>query len=508
MARPASRKRGPARKSARAKAALRSAAAVAGSPPPVLRRTRPEARATRPGVDFLDPLMRHAAMQARGVSLCAFLVTLAAFQRGLRVTFHYQRATAERRFAKARMQGHRGELFSISNGQRSHTFSRTLGDRTDPTANAVAEDKHLTKAALKRAGVRIPEGIVVEHGQSALVEKFLARQPDKRFVVKPYAGSLAEGVQAGLAADAVLPAVRATQSSRVLVEEHVAGCEYRATVVAGRCVAVSRRHAPVVDGDGRSSVAQLVARVNQRNARHPYLPLLDDKDQLNGFLARTGRSLDTVLPEGERVALANTSYGVDHEDVTQTAPEAVKRSCEAAASAIGLINCGIDLIVDGSGHPYMLELNQRSYIGMHSFPSEGAGQGNAVAEAIVDAYFPETVGQPSHPALAYDFAPLRAALASGQFAELSLPVIGPDWRVSRLDLTGIAAGPSAKLFTAAAQAAGVHLMQAPLPDKGVVLSLAYTPVTLDAMIARLPEGFRNRLSALKTDQSAPVGVAR
>ncbi|MDV7393729.1 hypothetical protein RZS08_20295, partial [Arthrospira platensis SPKY1] len=155
---------------------------------------------------------------------------------------------------------------------------------------------------------------------------------------------------------------------RVLVEEYVAGNEYRATVVGGRCVAVSLRRYPVVTGDGAATLQALVAQLNQRNAGHPYLDPLDKAEIMADFLARSGRSWDTIPQPGEQVQLANTSYGVDHEDATATAPPALKSCAEAAARAIGLINCGIDIIVDDAGEPFVLELNQRAYIGMHSFP--------------------------------------------------------------------------------------------------------------------------------------------
>ena len=500
------RKGGQARGSVRARSVV-AARADAASAAAVPRETLAQALARRPRVDFQEPLMRHAAMQAKGIGLCAFLVTLAAFQRGLQVTFHYQRATQERRFAGATMQGHRGEVFSLSNGERTHTFSRTLGDRTDPAANAIAEDKHLTRAALKRAGVRTPDGLVVEKGQTTLIGRFLERHPDGRFVVKPLAGSMARDVTADLPAEAVLPAVEALADGRLLVEEYVAGDEYRATVVDGRCVAVSLRRQPAVIGDGRSTLQQLIATFGQRRVDHPYLDPLDQTDLISAFLARRGQTFGDVPASGERVQLANTSYGVDHEDLTASAPQALTACVESAAKAIGLFNCGIDVIVDAAGVPCVLELNQRSYIGMHGFPTEGAGQGNAVAEALVDAYFPETIHDRVHPALAYDFAPVRAALESAQLAELRLPVIGPDWQVGRMALNGVAAAPAARLFTAAARVAGVHLMQAPLPEQGVALCLAYTPATLEAMRSRLPEGFRKHLDALPALDRAGAAVA-
>ena len=499
MARPGVQKRNTPRKSALAKAALRKAG-TGGSQgeghKPASRAELDEALANRPKVDFDDPFMRHAAMQAKGISLCAFLVSLAAFQRGLKVTFHYERASFDPRFSKARMQGHRGELFSISNGTRTHVFSRTLGDLTDPAANAVAEDKHLTKVALKRAGVRTPEGIVVEKSQVALIEKFLAQHPGKRFVVKPHDGSLSKGVYVDLAARDVLDLLREQSGGRIMVEEYVSGREYRATVVNGRLIALSWRARPFVVGDGKSTLKKSILELKEKlSKRNPYWDGLKEEASLSHFLSRSGYRLESVVEHSVTVALSNTADSAIHHDQTDLIPSDVKLQLERASAAIRLVNCGLDLIIEEDGSICILELNQRSYIGMHSFPSAGesSGQGNAVAEAIVDYYFPETIRDRTHPTLAYDFAPIRAALESAQISDLSLPVIGPDWQVLRFVETGIAAKAMAKLIETAARTAGVFVMSAPAAKGGVELCLAYAPTNWRTFLNVIPAQFRARL---------------
>jgi len=503
MARPGTQKRNSPRKSALAKAALRKSAAggPAQAHKPASKAELTEALANRPKVDFLDPFMRHAAMQAKGISLCAFLVTLAAFQRGLKVTFHYERASFDPRFAKAKMQGHRGELFSISNGTRTHTFSRTLGDLTDPAANAIAEDKHLTKVALKRAGVRTPEGIVVHKTQTALVEKFLAQHPGKRFVVKPHDGSMGLGVHTNLGATEVLGVLAESKESRSIIEEFIPGIEYRSYVVGDRCVASLTKTPANVRGDGISSIRKLIDAKNTQRTGNPRLAtnLIKELDEISAHLRQQGLSLDSILRIDQRVELlssASVSRGGDTMDTTTTAPDEVARVSIAACQAIGLSVSGLDVIAteEADRHVgYVIELNQRPHIGSQSFPMEGPGQGNAVAEAIVDHYFPETIRDLTHPELAYDFAPIRAALESTQITNLSLPVIGSDWRVLRFVETGIEAKAMAKLIETAARTAGVFVMSAPAAKGGVELCLAYAPNNWRALLNVIPAQFRARL---------------
>lgn len=165
-------------------------------------------------------------------------------------------------------------------------------------------------------------------------------------------------------------------------------------------------------------------------------------------------------------------------------------------------NAGLDIMVSGEGDhakPYVLEINQRPHIGTHSFPMEGTGQGNAVAEAIVDFYFPETMGNPTHSRLSYDFGPIRAALATMQLSELSLPVIGPDWKVLRFSETGMAARAMLRLIETAAQVAGVFVMSAPRATGGVDLCLACASANFRIFLNTLPAQFRQRLQALHAE---------
>lgn len=496
-------RRNAPRKTALAKAALRRSAAgapTASGQSCALMGELVEALEKRPKVDFLDPFLRHAAMQAKGIGLCAFLVTLAAFQRGLKVTFNYERASFDTRFARSRMQGHRGEIFSLSDGLQTHTFSRSLGDLTDPAANAVAEDKHLTKMVLNRAGVRTPEGIVVDREQTSLVDKFVAQHSDKRFVVKPYDGSLSKDVLADVSSEVALCFLKEQPTGRFLVEEYIRGREYRALVVGNRCVAISLRDRPFVVGDGTSSIKSLIdAEHLILSRRNPFWGGFGDEARLRKFLARANFSFDDIAERGQRIFLSNTSECPYHVDVTPDPPLGLAQAAVSAAKVVGLVVAGVDLIVSDDGGICIIELNQRPHIGMHSFPYLGGGQGNAVAEAIVDHYFPKTIDWRARNMIAYDFAPVRTALESAQVSEITLPVVGRDWKVVRFHETGLAAKAIVKLIEAAARTAGVFILTAPHDKGGVELCLAYASPNFRSMLSMLPASFKRRLERLDSE---------
>lgn len=450
-----------------------------------------EARSRRPSVNFLDPFMRYASMQAKGIGLCTFLVTLAAFQRGLGVTFHYERASFDAKFGTAKMQGHRGELFSITNGTNTHIFSRTAGDLTDSGVNGISKDKHLTKAALKLAGVRTPEGIIIDKSQTALIEKFLVRHAGKRFVVKPHAGSLSIGVLADISAEDVISFVKEQSSARLMVEEFIRGTEYRATVVDGRCIAVVERVRPFVIGDGILTINTLVENFKEKmKLNNPFWNGLNDISLVENYIARQRRSLSDVLPENEKLQLINIADGSIMTDVTESVSSSVLTEAAKSAKALGLCNCGVDLIATDEGKVFVLEINQRSYIGMHSFPNVGAGQGNAVAEAIVDYYFPETINGPVHSTLAYNFAPILAALESAQVSDISLPVIGSNWNVLRFVATGMDPVSKNDIINVAARVAGIFVMSAPIGNGKVECCFAYAKPNWCIFLNSLPSELR------------------
>jgi len=385
-------------------------------------------------VNFHDPLIRHCAMHAKGISLDAFLITLAAFQRGLQVVFHYERASYDLGFRRAKLQGHRGEIFSISDGKKTHVFSRTMGDLVKQDADVIAEDKHLSKRMFAQKAVATPKGVVVFANQMTLIKKFMVNSGASAFVIKPLKGSLAKGVVADLSAESVVELCQTLGDKRILLEEYVAGREFRATVVGDACVAVSERTPLFVVGDGKSSIEKLFEANNARRRMNPYLGAINFNQDIIDYLSRHHLNKESVPALNEKVQLLNTTYGVDHTDVTAAVPDAVKTIAVKATRAIDLPNAGVDVILKPDGAPVVLEVNQRSYIGSHSFPSYGSDQGNRVAEAIVDHYFPESKNNQRFSHLIYDFSAVLSSMQSAQLASVALPVVNKDWVVKRITL--------------------------------------------------------------------------
>lgn len=395
-----------------------------------------------PTANFDDPLLRFHAWRIEHVGIHAFLVALAAWQRGLEVTFHHEVATKCERFSRLPVQGVRGELFSVSDGRHIHFFCRAQGDATTREASARAEDKQATKRCLHEHGIEVPAGRVVDPKAPGQAIDFTHRHPDARFVLKPLAGTLGKGVHRSLTADEVLARLP-TLSGPHLLEEAIVGREFRLHVVGERVVAAFERLPANVVGNGRDTLAELIRRKQALRDDHPvyrHSPL-PSIEACSDSLASQGLVPNGVPADGVRVLLGEVPSiheGGDAVDATDWLPESVCAVGRRIRQAMGLPNTGIDLIVSNLGHPdervVVLEANQNPYITPDALPLAGVhpGGGNRIADAVIDHYFPASVDAPRHPQASFDFVAVCQALRGGTLGAITLPHLKADWVHRRL----------------------------------------------------------------------------
>ena len=402
-------------------------------------RSAPELR----GADFTDELVHHRLHEIDHIGCQAYLVALAAWQRGLQVRFHYDPGQCGPRFSHLEQAGFRGEFFTIRDDERSHGFCRVMGDATSTRSSALCEHKPYTKAALAKAGIRVPHGVAIQPGRLEAAEEFLWSRPEgARFLLKPVAGTLARGVLRNLGADAVrshLPAL----SQPMLLEEFITGTEYRVYVTGEEVVAAMQLRPASVVGDGVHTIGQLVdqkAALRRRHAMYRDYPLMQLDDAAQAYLASRGRGADDIPDAGERVYLTDESSiaaGGEMVDANTSLPDETRTVAVQAARALGLPNTGLDLLVteaETGSRTVVLEANQNPYIRTCALPMPGAYErvDNRIAESVVDHYFPESRDNRRHPRASFDFNAVCRALHSGVLADVTLPVIGPDWEYRRL----------------------------------------------------------------------------
>lgn len=396
-------------------------------------------KTTKPA-DLTDLLLLHRAYAIDHVGISAFLVSLSAWQRGLKVTFHYEVATKSERFANASVQGFRGELFSVSDGDKTLFFRRTLCQLTRLEVSQLCENKQATKECWMAHGIPVPEGQVIAPNpqNTHQAQVFMQRHPCQRFVLKPLDGSLCIGVQLNLSAAQVIEQLKQINTPQLL-EVFIPHDYYRVYVVNGEVIQAYVNHPPSVVGNGQHSIRQLV---DEKIRTRSHAPLYRNKLKLGHhearYLAEQGFDFDSVPEQGRRIFIndsRNSDEGADRIDITAQLSVSLRQLAQKAAKALNISFVGLDLLVAlDSQKIYALEANQVAMIDASAFPNTGLSPGNSVAEAIIDYYFPNSINNPRYPNASFDFMAICHTLQQGVVSEVSLPILATDWVHQRLQI--------------------------------------------------------------------------
>jgi cyanophycin synthetase len=293
-----------------------------------------------------------------------------------------------------------GSLVQFGWGSRQRRIQAAEMDRTSAIAEAIAQDKELTKKLLAAAGVPVPTGRAAANVEDAWAAACEIGLP---VVVKPKDGNQGKGVTVNVTTREQLIAAYATAAEfrdDILVERYIPGNDFRLLVIGNKLIAAARRDPPQVVGDGTYSVRELVEEVNKdprRGTGHATsLTKIRFDDIALASLAAQGYDADSIPSKGQRVVLrnnANLSTGGAATDVTDDVHPEVAARAVAAAQMIGLDICGVDVVCDSVLMPIeeqgggVVEVNAAPGLRMHLSPSYGKGR--PVGEAIIADMFGE-----------------------------------------------------------------------------------------------------------------------
>lgn len=303
---------------------------------------------------------------------------------------------AEERLIPAIRLSEGSNLVQLGYGARQRRIWTAETDRTGAIAESISRDKDLTRQLLQACGVPVPEGVIVANRDAAWEAALDIGLP---VVVKPSDGNHGRGVFTDLRTREEVETaydVACDEGSDVIVERFVPGLEHRLLVVGGRMVAAARGMEAWVQGDGVSTVSELIeTQLNTdprrgRSENHPLNPVrLDSAARME--IARQGYSADGVPPEGVRVLIQrNGNVAFDVSD--QVHPSVARHVC-LAARIVGLDIAGVDLVASDISRPLeeqggaLVEVNAGPGLLMHLRPAEGLAQ--PVGEAIVEHLFPD-----------------------------------------------------------------------------------------------------------------------
>ncbi|WP_412480990.1 cyanophycin synthetase [Azonexus sp. IMCC34839] len=292
-----------------------------------------------------------------------------------------------------------GSLVQFGWGSKQKRIQAAETSFTSAIAESIAQDKELTKKLLHAAGVAVPIGRPVDDEDDAWKA---AQEIGLPVVVKPQDGNQGKGISVNLTSEEqVRKAYQVAVSffDDIMVEKYLPGHDWRVLVIGDKLIAAARRDPPLVIGDGKHTVRELVDIVNsdpRRSDGHATsLTKIRFDDIAIARLAEQGYNADSVPARGARVVLrnnANLSTGGTATDVTDDVHPDLAAAAVTAAQTVGLDIAGIDVVCDTILKPLeeqgggIVEVNAAPGLRMHLDPS--FGKGRDVGKAIVDMMFP------------------------------------------------------------------------------------------------------------------------
>ena len=293
-------------------------------------------------------------------------------------------------------------LIQLGHGRHQKRIQATITSETNYISVELASDKDETNRILSDLGLPVPrQRLVTSRGDAVRA----ARRIGHPVVVKPLDGNHGRGISVGLEddneiADAFDFAKEHSRSRSIIVESFIKGLDHRLLVVNNDLVAASKRVPGHVVGDGKSTVSELVDKVNEdprRGVGHEkVLTRLELDQKALEHLEEKNYTPETVLADGEIMYLrstANLSTGGTAIDVTDIIHPDNRDMAVRAVKAIGLDVGGVDFLSPDISISYkdngagICEINAAPGFRMHVAPSEGKPRD--VAGAVMDMLFPE-----------------------------------------------------------------------------------------------------------------------
>lgn len=293
----------------------------------------------------------------------------------------------------------RHSLVQLGYGINQKRIQATVASTTSSIAVEIACDKEDTKTLLEAASIPVPKGRIIYDEEDLMEAIDYIGFP---LVIKPVNGNHGRGATINIiskeqAVEALAIAKRISRG--VIVEKYITGYDHRILVINYKFIAAAQRKPAAVYGDGKSTIQQLIDKVNsdpRRGYGHEKVLTAIKVDEMTmQILEEKSLTLETILEKGEELFLkrtANLSTGGTATDVTDIVHPHNVFMCERIARIIGLDICGIDIMTPDISIPIaeaggaILEVNAAPGFRMHIAPTDGLPRN--VAEPVVDMLYP------------------------------------------------------------------------------------------------------------------------
>jgi len=288
----------------------------------------------------------------------------------------------------------------LKKGENIQYVKQATKTSLDNYASILAmENKLVTKKILEEHKIRVPKGQEYTNAEIAKAD-FIFHQ-GKAIVVKPNQTNFGLGITILKENTDEKTFRRAVDiafeyDTTILIEEFIAGKEFRIFVIGDEVVGILHRVPANVTGDGTKTIRELVELKNQDPLRGKGYRTPLEKIQLGEaeamFLKPQYKDFDTIPASGEIVYLrenSNISTGGDSIDFTDDIPDSYKQIAVRAAKALNVKITGLDMIIpdvsaEATEENYaIIELNFNPAIHIHCHPFQGKNR--RLNEKLMDA---------------------------------------------------------------------------------------------------------------------------
>lgn len=265
---------------------------------------------------------------------------------------------------------------------KEYVIGGTKTDKDNYILPYITDDKYFAKQLMSQNKINVPSGIMLSKEMSEQEkEKRYSQFYNKPVVVKPRSTNGGTGITVfskNVDSNNLQKAIEYAFEfdNNVLLEEYIAGKEYRFIVINGKCISVVLRRSASVVGDGKSTIQELI----EKKDKEPWHYLLKNRMKIDSplkmFLKQQNLSLEYIPKQNERIYLrenSNCSTGGESVNVTKEIPAKFKKIAEKAAKVFKAKVCGVDIIInDWKKDDYaIIEINDDPGYDINEWPYEG-----------------------------------------------------------------------------------------------------------------------------------------
>lgn len=275
-------------------------------------------------------------------------------------------------------------LAKLPNG-RKMVYEGLPRPGTDSPTLDWMDDKGVMKKKFREVSFPVPRGrtcFTLDCARKAFDE---IRKNGGMVVVKPTLGSRSRHTRIHIKTLAELDeAFRIAEqiSPTVSVEEELRGTVYRVVLIGGKLAGVLRRDPPIVVGDGKLNIQQLVIAANRDPRRHgPIFHEIPINSEFDSALRLLHLDKNSVPEMGRKVIVGTKvgrSQGGTNVDVTDDVHPENRKLFADIGRFLDDPLVGIDFIIEDISKPWrpqmpcgVIELNSVPFLDLHVYPFEG-----------------------------------------------------------------------------------------------------------------------------------------